>query len=303
MIYTDGNIHYAKIPKKDSSIRFQTYGSLLSMGAFYDRLPKNENEDIYLLNGGVFDFGTKKPCYCYKSDYAVYSEDSLYNGMGIDKDGSLRTGHKDEVFRDFMSGLPTLIKNGLYANKGEGDANHGGWHRRSILGYDNDNYFLLTVDTGYSFDDEYNLCKKLGMTDAINLDGGGSTRLSKNNNVANNPSEDRWCHNYIVIRARREAMEWKEPNWNWIWTKYAQVDKDGKIKVQNNDPDIARKNAEKDGYAVWEKATKKRVYPKEVVQNVTETEKSAIVETNTGEKVFLESIKKMIDERLSNLNG
>jgi hypothetical protein len=40
-----------------------------------------------------------------------------------------------------------------------------------------------------------------------------------------------------------------------------------------------------------------------VLQNVTETEKPAIVETNTGEKVFLESIKKMIDERLNNLNG
>lgn len=301
MIYTDGNIHYAKIPKKDSDIRFQTYGSLLSMSAFYERLPKNENEDIYLLNGGVFDFGTKKPCYCYKSDYAVYSEDSLYNGMGIDKDGNLRTGHKDEVFRDFMSGLPTLIKNGVYANKGEGDANHGGWHRRSILGYDNDNYFLVAIDTGYSFDDEYDLCKKLGMTDAINLDGGGSTRLSKNNNVANNPSEDRWCHNYIVIRARREAMDWKEPNWNWIWTKYAQVDKDGKIKVQNNDPDIARKNAEKDGYAVWEKATKKRIYPKIIVP--AEPDIPVTSEPINAEKVFLESIKKMIDERLNNLNG
>ena len=91
-------------------------------------------------------------------------------------------------------------------------------------------------------------------------------------------------------------MEWKEPNWNWIWTKYAQVDKDGKIKVQNNDPDIARKNAEKDGYAVWEKATKKRVYPV-----ISET--PVISEPINTEKVFLESIKKMIDERLSNLNG
>ena len=91
-------------------------------------------------------------------------------------------------------------------------------------------------------------------------------------------------------------MEWKEPNWNFIWTKYAQVDKDGKIKVQNNDPDVAKKNAEKDGYAVWEKATKKRIYP----VGITQTENPVI---DTGEKVFLESIKKMIDERLNNLNG
>ena len=90
-------------------------------------------------------------------------------------------------------------------------------------------------------------------------------------------------------------MEWKEPNWNWIWTKYAQVDKDGKVKVQNNDYGVAKMNAEKDGYAVWEKATKKRLFPEPVI-----IEKPVI---NTGEKVFLESIKKMIDERLNNLNG
>ena len=98
-------------------------------------------------------------------------------------------------------------------------------------------------------------------------------------------------------------MEWKEPNWNFIWTKYAQVDKDGKVKVQNNDMNLAIGNAKVSGYAVWEKATKKRVYPKEVLQNVTETEKPVITEPINAEKVFLESIKKMIDERLNNLNG
>lgn len=98
-------------------------------------------------------------------------------------------------------------------------------------------------------------------------------------------------------------MEWEKPNFNWVSAKYAQVDRNGRIMVQNNSLEYALNSARLQGYAVWEKATQKRVYPKEVVQNVTETEKPAIVETNTGEKVFLESIKKMIDERLNNLNG
>jgi hypothetical protein len=58
---------------------------------------------------------------------------------------------------------------------------------------------------------------------------------------------------------------------------------------------LAINNAKVSGYAVWEKATKKRLFPEPVI-----IEKPVI---NTGEKVFLESIKKMIDERLNNLNG
>ena len=91
-------------------------------------------------------------------------------------------------------------------------------------------------------------------------------------------------------------MEWKEPNWTWIWTKYAQVDRNGNVKVQNNDYAVAEMNAKKDGYAVWEKATKKRLYP----VDVAEPEKPAV--TDTGEKAFLENIKKLVDERLGNLN-
>ena len=56
-------------------------------------------------------------------------------------------------------------------------------------------------------------------------------------------------------------MEWKEPNFNWIFANFAQVDNNGAIKVQNNSKDIAIRNAKASGYAVWEKATKKRIYP------------------------------------------
>ena len=90
-------------------------------------------------------------------------------------------------------------------------------------------------------------------------------------------------------------MEWKAPNFNSISAKFAQTDKDGNIKVQNNTYEYAEMSAKAYGYAVWEKATKKRLYPEPVI-----IEKPVI---NTGEKMFLESIKKMIDERLNNLNG
>ena len=73
-------------------------------------------------------------------------------------------------------------------------------------------------------------------------------------------------------------MEWKEPNWNWIWTKYAQVDKDGKVKVQNNDMALAINNAKASGYAVWEKATKKMIYPVIPIQIVPEIEDNPIID-------------------------
>ena len=90
-------------------------------------------------------------------------------------------------------------------------------------------------------------------------------------------------------------MDWKAPNWNWVTLEYAQVDKDGNIKHQNSVYSYAHGNCKKNGWAVWQKSTRKRLYPEPI------TAETPVIDT--GEKVFLESIKKMIDERLNILNG
>jgi hypothetical protein len=69
---------------------------------------------------------------------------------------------------------------------------------------------------------------------------------------------------------------------------------------------LAIGNAKVSGYAVWEKATKKRVYPKEVLQNVTETEKPMLDLTQlkklaTNLETRTVQLKSALDELLNHL--
>ncbi len=70
-------------------------------------------------------------------------------------------------------------------------------HPRTALGWNREHYFLVEVDgrqrasAGMSFPELATYLAKLGCTDAINLDGGGSATLWAFGNVMNNPSEGR----------------------------------------------------------------------------------------------------------------
>jgi hypothetical protein len=296
---------YAKIPiDKVDKIDFVSMAQPLeTMESYYNRQTRKPD---FQINGGYFSWTNGKPILTYKDENQYIVNESMYVGIGIFEDRLLYGDSKQIAYRDFISGFPTLVKDGHVEIGHRTDFSRD---MRSALGYNDTHYFLLTCDGrqkdkfGATHEELAQIMIDIGCKFAINLDGGGSTKLMHKGKAINSPTENRAIDNSICIYLKEDEMEWKEPNWNWIWTKYAQVDKDGKVKVQNNDMNLAIGNAKASGYAVWEKATKKRIYPKEVLQNVTETEKPVISEPINAEKVFLESIKKMIDERLTNLNG
>jgi len=70
-------------------------------------------------------------------------------------------------------------------------------HPRSAMGWNNDYYFLVEVDgrqrfsAGMTFPELAAYMVKLGCTDALNLDGGGSATLWVYGTVINSPSEGR----------------------------------------------------------------------------------------------------------------
>ena len=79
-----------------------------------------------------------------------------------------------------IGGGPVLIQNGKVKQwKGEQPR-----HPRTAIGFNDDNYFLVVVDgrqkglsVGMSFPELADLMKQLGCTQALNLDGGGSSTL------------------------------------------------------------------------------------------------------------------------------
>jgi exopolysaccharide biosynthesis protein len=86
-------------------------------------------------------------------------------------------------------------------------------HPRTVVGVDGEGrVHLIAVDgrnpavsVGMSFPELQRLCLALGLRDALNLDGGGSTTLVVNGQVVNHPSDltgPRPVSDAIVVRLR-----------------------------------------------------------------------------------------------------
>lgn len=81
-------------------------------------------------------------------------------------------------------------------------------HPRTVIAWNNQSYFMVEVDgrqrdlsVGMTFEELSNYLLKLGCTDAMSLDGGGSSTLWALGQVMNNPSEgaERGAANGLVV--------------------------------------------------------------------------------------------------------
>ena len=113
-----------------------------------------------------------------------------------------------------IGGGPTLLLNGVQndwlskPNPGEKELPR---HPRSAIGFNENHLFLVVVDgrqkslsAGMTYLEEAALMRQLGCTEAMNLDGGGSSTLWLNGKVVNSPSalRARPLANLLVIVSR-----------------------------------------------------------------------------------------------------
>lgn len=94
-----------------------------------------------------------------------------------------------------IGGHPVLLRGGKETDWGAGPQPR---HPRTALGWNDTHYFLIAVDgrqkglsAGMTFPELADLARRLGCTDALNLDGGGSTTLWLGGKVMNSPSDRR----------------------------------------------------------------------------------------------------------------
>lgn len=93
--------------------------------------------------------------------------------------------------RNAISGAPLLIKDGKIVPKLDNTKRHP----RTLVGFAGTKVVLAVVDgrqptlsIGMSYQEEAELMQRLGCTDALNLDGGGSTTMWFDGKVVNSPS-------------------------------------------------------------------------------------------------------------------
>lgn len=167
------------------------------------------------INAGYFNMRELTPVTDLSIDGQVLGrttpgENFRVNGMVVIKD---KKGHKvrieardeatiDEVMAKshaVISAGPLLLKDGVSQPKEDEGGFATGTHNRSVIGIDYEgNVWYIAVDgrrkdycTGMSISDLTKFCKELGLKDALNLDGGGSTQVwTSVQGTLNHPSDN-----------------------------------------------------------------------------------------------------------------
>lgn len=145
---------------------------------FYAR--QTEKPDI-LCNGGFFDMLTGNTVFTYSDDGSIISIDNtLLEGITIVNNRPVLTFF-EEGMGDFISAYPVFMKKGSIVNTNvASDINYRA--QRTILGFDDIFTYLIFIEkiskteVGYNFSEIKQLLIDYTIPNAINLDGGGSTR-------------------------------------------------------------------------------------------------------------------------------
>ena len=153
----------------------------------------------------------------------INSSDWCKEGFGINQNGALSFGYSNTSYwRDFTSAFPMLVKNGKEYINFQVGAGVNGKQPRSVLSQTNDGIMITTIDGrttgryGSTIEAMPQILIKQGATNSANLDGGGSTRLLINGEVANTPCENRavpvvlaiWLKSTPNNKAKEEDMDY-----------------------------------------------------------------------------------------------
>lgn len=173
-----------------------------TLKAFYD--DQRTKPDI-LCNGGFFALSSGATVFNFKDEGKTISNNAQYRwGIGI-KDGDLKFGCIDyEDFEDFISAYPPLVEEGkaieiTYAKELDYKA------RRTMLGYNDNNIFVVAIEGGgANFAEIQAFMLGLGCLYAINLDGGGSTKILEKGKGLTSVLYNRAVDNVVAVYLKKE---------------------------------------------------------------------------------------------------
>lgn len=146
-----------------------------TLKAYYDSCAVKPS---IVSNGGFFSMTDGSTAFNYTDEGVIISSNSSYKeGFGT-VNGELKYGVIGrEKFEDFVSGYPVLIKAGAAIPITiASEINYKA--RRTILAYNKENIFIVAIESpGMDFSQMQSFLRTLKVDYAINLDGGGSTKI------------------------------------------------------------------------------------------------------------------------------
>lgn len=175
-----------------------------TLGHYYNR---QDRKPEVLINGGFFALSTGETCFTFIDDEEfIKFYQTVNTGFGLTKsdrsdlkfDTVTESGNR---YYDFIAGYPVLVENGkaitkfTYANEINYNA-----ARTAIGKKSNGDVVIVGVSKpGVGLGKLAILMASYGCEYAINLDGGGSSRLMVNGEVVNKPTENRSVDSVVAI--------------------------------------------------------------------------------------------------------
>ena len=236
-VYTHSKYSYvriAEIPKSEiKKIDFDVCKQPTeTLNSYYNR--QTQKPDL-VVNAGFFNMQNGEPCFNYISDGKVVNEDIYFKwGIGVVGSTDISFGEMSEKsWTGWISGYPNLLFDGKKLDTTLVNVlNYKA--RRTMLGFnDTTIYFVCVENPGMKFDEMQNLMLSIGCKYAINLDGGGSTKmLHKGKSVTKNAT-NRAVDNVIAVYLNDNTQTQPTKNIDVIYQAYAKDKWWGKIKNYN----------------------------------------------------------------------
>ena len=181
-----------------------------TLGHYYNRMEKKPE---VLINAGFFNTKTYEACFSMIEDgQELLNHYDVKAGLGVLKDqmNKLVYGTIDDSqnWHDFIAGYPVLVNNGQVLSSVSLGSEINYNALRSCIGYNDTTVFVVTVSKpGMKFEPLAKIMMKLGCAYAINLDGGGSSRMLVRGEVVNTPTENRSVDSVLAIYLKNEEVK------------------------------------------------------------------------------------------------
>ena len=165
-----------------------------TMGQWYDA--QVDKPDM-LMNGSLWDktgaIGT-----IWQDGKLVRNEGNGF-GFGVNKAGGWGFADPWGVsWRDYITGYPALVKAGKALSDGVDNYVMNSKTKRSVVAVAGNRLYFIAADS-MTITGLRKALVSFGVYSAINLDGGGSSRLLVNGRAVNHPTDDRRCPNAIAV--------------------------------------------------------------------------------------------------------
>ena len=175
-----------------------------TLKSYYDSC---EVKPAIISNGGFFNMNNGTTIFNYSDNGKIISSNSSHKeGFGT-INGELKYGVIGrENFEDFISGYPVLIKSGVSIPiVTASEINYKA--RRTILAYGKETIYLIAIESpGMNFLQMQDFLQTLKVDYAINLDGGGSTKILHNGKSITSALTNRAVDNVIAIYLKPKTI-------------------------------------------------------------------------------------------------